>query len=510
MGVFCKRKTTEQFIAEARAVHGDRYDYSKVDYKGKDVKVCIICPIHGEFWQLPSNHLRGSGCYSCNRVDKQTMPLSEFIRCAIEAHGCKYDYSKVKYKNSITPVCIICPVHGEFWQRPIDHLQGKGCRKCGGTDRLTTEEFIRRARLVHGDKYDYSKVVYVNGRTEVCIICPIHGEFWQKPQNHLHGRGCHECASIDRRNSKRKTTSYFIEKARLVHGDKFDYSKSIYKGWKHKICIICPDHGEFWQDAGSHLCGIGCPKCAGHGLMNREEFIRIATIVHNGRYDYTNVNWVDTKTKICIVCPKHGDFWQWPYDHLKGCGCRLCAIEQTSEKNKMTLEDFIQRANIIHNKKFDYSKSVYKSYDVKLTIICPIHGEFEQTPHMHLMGQGCPYCKESHGERDIAKWLDRHNLEYNRQYNIIPQQVLFGRNRFRVDFYLPTYNTIIEFNGSQHYERATNWQTEDEFAEQQDRDRRLREYCKRHKIRLIEIPYTEIDNIDKILTKQLLKSNKIL
>ena len=181
----------------------------------------------------------------------------EFIQDATEKHEGKYDYSKVEYVNNHTKVCIICPKHGEFWQTPSAHIQGKGCSKCSGKYVPTTEEWIASARKVHGNKYDYSKVNYVNNKTNVCIICPEHGEFWQRPHDHLNGRGCRTC-EIEKRTL---TKEEFINKAKELHGDKYDYSKVTYVGAHTKVCIKCREHGEFWQQANSHLQGVGCPKC---------------------------------------------------------------------------------------------------------------------------------------------------------------------------------------------------------------------------------------------------------
>ena len=254
--------TTEEFIKKARAVHGDRYDYSKVQYVDNKTKVCIICKEHGEFWQRPDIHLQRKGCTKCGReriAKASSKSLEQFLQKAKKVHGTKYDYSIVKFVNYQTRVAIICPVHGEFYQSPTSHLQGNGCPKCGNDRtalRMTNEDFINKAKAVHGDRYDYSKVQYVYNKTEVCIICPEHGEFWQKPKNHLSGYGCPICSG-----RKKMRTSDFIKKARSVHGEKYDYSKSEYKGNTEKVCIICPEHGEFWQQASSHLKGAGCPKC---------------------------------------------------------------------------------------------------------------------------------------------------------------------------------------------------------------------------------------------------------
>lgn len=121
---------------------------------------------------------------------------------------------------------------------------------------MTTEEFIQRAKQIHGDRYNYSKVKYIDNKTEVCIICIEHGEFWQKPKNHLSGYGCSICSG-----RKKMRTVDFIKRAKSINGDKYDYSRVEYKGFNEKICIICHEHGEFWQAAGNHLKGIGCPQC---------------------------------------------------------------------------------------------------------------------------------------------------------------------------------------------------------------------------------------------------------
>ena len=117
-------------------------------------------------------------------MDSKTI---NFIEKAKAVHGDKYDYSKVEYVKAKEKVCIICQEHGEFWQTPNNHLRGEGCPFCYGSKKLTTEEFISKAKQIHGNKYDYSNVNYVNKYTKVCIICPEHGEFWQKPSNHLKG-----------------------------------------------------------------------------------------------------------------------------------------------------------------------------------------------------------------------------------------------------------------------------------------------------------------------------------
>lgn len=183
----------EKFIEKARLVHGDNYDYSKVEYINNRNKVCIICPEHGEFWQAPDKHLQGRGCPKCCKKNKR-YTLEEFVEKANEIHGGKYDYSFADYVNNKTKIRIICPEHGEFSQTPTLHLQGCGCKYCKKGSVFNTEDFLKRAREIHGNKYDYSETKYTGANNPVIIICPEHGPFFQKPVNHLNKEeGCPEC-----------------------------------------------------------------------------------------------------------------------------------------------------------------------------------------------------------------------------------------------------------------------------------------------------------------------------
>lgn len=187
-----RAKTLSQFIEEAVEVHGTNYDYSKVQYVNTYTKIIIICPIHGEFEQTPKSHLRGYQCNKCTR-EASKLTTEEFITRAVKAHGDRYDYLGTTYKDMKTNVSVVCPIHGEFTQRPYDHLQGRGCKKCGGTNPLTTEEFIERAKQVHKNKYDYSKSKYILNDIKVEIVCHKHRSFWQSAHAHLNGSGCSGC-----------------------------------------------------------------------------------------------------------------------------------------------------------------------------------------------------------------------------------------------------------------------------------------------------------------------------
>lgn len=183
-----------------------------------------------------------------------------------------------------------------------------------------TEIFIQKATKVHGLRYDYSKTIYIKNQTKICIICPEHGEFWQTPHNHLSGQGCPKCAGV-----KNYTTLTWVEAAKKIHGDKYDYSKVVYERSNKKVCIICPEHGEFWQTPNNHLRKRGCFKCnKNHNRYNNEKWINEAKKIHGDKYDYSLVEYRGAKEKIKIICPKHGIFYQTPTNHLSGKGCQIC------------------------------------------------------------------------------------------------------------------------------------------------------------------------------------------
>jgi very-short-patch-repair endonuclease len=201
--------------------------------------------------------------------------------------------------------------------------------------KLIREEFIEKAREVHGDKYDYSEVVYVDSRTKIRIICPIHGPFCQIPNNHLRGRGCLECSG-----HRKSTTEEFIKKAREVHGNKYDYSKVEYKNAFAKVCIVCLclGHEPFWQTPNNHLRGRRCPKCM-EKRSTTEEFIKRAREVYGDQYDYSEVKYVNSYTKVRINCPEHGEFCQTPDNHLKGRGCSQCNQSKLEQAVQKKLKD---------------------------------------------------------------------------------------------------------------------------------------------------------------------------
>lgn len=292
--------------------------------------------------------------------------------------------------------------------------------------KLTQKEVIRRAKTIFPD-YDYSKVNYVNSKIPITIICPIHGEF-QKTFDTLvyQKQGCSKCSKKFRYN-----TETFIQRAKEVHGDKYDYSKIIYKGNKEKVCIICSKHGDFWQTPDNHLNQKqGCPKC-GNNTLTYEEFLEEANKVWQGKFTYKKESWKGNKSKIGIICPIHGTFYQRADHHLK---------------------DFT----------------------------------------------GCPKCKGSGPEQLIINWLDAHKIEYVFQKKFADCKDV---NPLPFDFYIPSKNLLIEYQGEQHYSPMRYIGTD--FHLLKHHDWLKRKYCKKRQIKLLTISYKDCKIIDEILRKNI-------
>lgn len=213
----------------------------------------------------------------------------------------------------------------------------------GAKQKVTTEEFINRAKIKHNDFYDYSKTQYMHYKTKVTIVCKIHGEFEQIPGAHLFGKGCLKCRS----QNQRLTNEEFIKKAIKVHGNTYDYSKTRYSNFTSKIIIVCQRHGEFRQLPNNHLIGHGCFKCR---VDNRkrtiEDFIKIASLTHNGFYSYGKTVYVNALTKVIITCPLHGDFKQKPNCHInQKHGCPKCGCSES--KGEKAIREFLESYDIL-------------------------------------------------------------------------------------------------------------------------------------------------------------------
>lgn len=311
------------------------------------------------------------------------------------------------------------------------------------TKKKTTQDFIKEAKETHCDRYDYSKVQYIDAKTKVCIICPKHGEFWQIPRFHIQGNGCPRC-----NGGVKDTKEIFIEKAHRVHGNTYNYSNINYVKSSNPVEIICSIHGSFSQTPNDHLNGCGCPKC---GKLNsaqkqtkpQEAFIQQAKEVHDSKYTYNKTNYINEKTKVIITCPIHGDFEQWPCNHLQGQGCPKCGRELVAKNHS------------------------------------------------------------SKGELQVKTILEKYKINFKYQYTLKHKI----NNRFVTVDFICKYNDetfVIEYNGQQHYKPVEIFGGQNMFELQQIRDNGLRDLCSKYNVHLIEIPYTvKINQIEQIIIDQL-------
>lgn len=355
----------------------------------------------------------------------------------------------------------------------------------------TKEQFIQKTILKHGNRYNYSLVEYINNKTNVNIICQIHGIFSQRADKHSFGHGCAKCHKLALANEKRLTIDEFIAKSRIIHGKKYDYSLVNYKNNLTKVKIVCSKHGVFEQRPSSHLSGLNCLKCR---YRSNEEYINEVKKIHKGKYDYSLTDFKSMNEKIIIICKKHGNFSQVAMNHMYGIGCKKCGTDKSMESIRGNTEDFIKKSKEIHKDKYDYSLVEYNHCQEKVKIVCSIHGIFEQQPNAHLNNHGCPKCCESKGESKIREFLIKNSIKFINQKRFDDCK---DKNTLPFDYYLPELNICIEFDGAQHFIPVDYWGGEDRLLDTQKKDNIKTQYCKNNNIILLRIRYDE-DIIEKL------------
>lgn len=238
-------------------------------------------------------------------------------------------------------------------------------------------------------------------------------------------------------------------------------------------------------------------------------FIDVCRTLHNDIYDYSQVEYVNSYTKVKIICPKHGQFDQRPSFHLAGDGCLRCGRERANRVHVLTQSEFADRAMNAHGQKYDYSKVSYVNSDTNVTIICPDHGDFEQRPHNHFNGKGCSKCVSSKGETLIQEILKRNGIEFIAEYRL-PEI----KDIYFYDFYLPNHNLLIEFHGIQHYEFNKHFhRTYEKFLKQIVADNIKRELAGVWKYNFFCLRYDIMDILSKeeletLLLKYIYRTSK--
>jgi len=294
--------------------------------------------------------------------------------------------------------------------------------------KITTEIFIERATKKHGNTYDYSLVNYKGCSKKINIICKKHGIFEQTPSNHLNKNGCYKCGREKVANKQRTSLEEIIKRGRVIHGNKYDYSKVKYKRCKDKVIIICPIHGDFKQTIDKHIGQkYGCQKCgyektAEFNRDNKRTFIEKAVRKHGNMYDYSLINYVNSQTNVKILCKVHGIFEQRPNAHIRGNGCGKCV----RTLHNATTEEWIKLAIEKHNGKYDYSQVKYIKCDSKIKIICPEHGLFKQKADVHLKGHGCSKCSKCY-QYTTKEWIEEAKKVHGDKYDYSKTEYINNR-----------------------------------------------------------------------------------
>lgn len=370
----------------------------------------------------------------------------------------------------------------------------------GGYNRMTTEIFVKKANIVHSERYDYKKTEYITTSDKVIIFCNVHKKYFiQTPNKHLMGQGCKECGGEHRR----KTLELFIEQAKIVHNEKYDYSNVKYINAKFKVEIMCKKHGLFSQLPYNHTRGAGCPECAKELIStsmtgNTKAFIEKAKLVHADKYNYDSTIYERDSIKVKIFCNTHQEFFmQTASRHIGGSGCIKCRNKNLT----MTIENFIEKAEAIHIGKYSYHYVLYKRNNIKVEIFCNKHKSFfSQTPANHLNGKGCPTCSESFGEKLIAEVLNRLSIPYEREKRF---ETCRNKNKLPFDFYINNFNLCIEFDGEQHKISKKFFGGEKGLIETQKRDKIKTDWCNKNNIHLLRINYKDSNRIEKILIEKI-------
>ena len=385
-------------------------------------------------------------------------------------------------------------------------------------------ELIDKAEAVHKDMlnnplYSYENIKYPYQNNGVWDIdCLRHNfSFQQNFRKHLSGQtGCKECVSEKKaKNNLKERSDRFLQRAKVIHSKKiggkplYDYSKVKYVSNHVNVIICCPIHGDFPMTPGNHTHKTKpqqCPKCSGRNVRTKEDFILEAQQIHkdgsgNPLYDYSGINYIDTTKHISILCKKHNKYFrQRPAKHLYGQKCPDCSKEIVAKKNTMTTEEFIIAAQKRHkdakgNPKYDYSQVEYKNNHTNVTIICPYHGTFKQSPSVHKDGgSGCKSCRSSKGEQIIAEFLSEKNIQFEREYK-------FDDCRFKrplpFDFKLDWEGTtmLIEYHGEIHF-KPGNYskdikKSKAQLKDRQARDKFKKEYAINRGIKFIEFNYKQ-------------------
>lgn len=521
-----KRWTLADFVTAAQAIHGEKYDYSLItinDIDNAHSKVPVRCRGCNDVWHPVINaHISAqSGCPRCCHKGKKAITLTEFIDRATAIHGEKYDYSlitndHIKTVNSKVPIrCYGCS--NVFCPPICAHISAKttGCpRCCKHKKHITLTEFLYKSQAIHGDKFDYSAITDAHVctiRSRIPIQCRTCRYSWNPTiTSHIyHQSGCPNCAG-----NARWTYDRFLERAKVVHKDNFDYSlvkpsdivnlDSIVK-LKCNACFYVSN-----VKLESHLQGHNCGNCASHAPWTLERFQ--STPKREG-FDYSKVTAIDNGflTEIPLRCLSCNFEWRTKIGHHFGIaqtGCPRCG-----GKEKWTLQRFLERAREVHGDNYDYSllqESDIVGYRSKLTLRCNRCGGVWNTctsdSHIHKAA-GCPACRTSHGERKCLEEIQKlHGVHCETQFVLVE---LSSHKAFDCYFVYSTRRYLLEYDGIQHFRYMSFFhRQESKFAEQQERDIKMTLGAIQAGYMVIRIDYTCEKQIAEHLARAIATTDK--
>lgn len=308
--------------------------------------------------------------------------------------------------------------------------------------------------------------------------------------------------------SSAKTKKYYVDKSNEIFDRFYNYDKFILINSATPGTIVCPIHGDFSLSFNKHICRkYGCPTC---GAIKRikthtkkqDEYIDGCISTHGEIYDLSDVVYTKSRENVTPICRKHGKWEVNAASFLSGCGCPKCMVDKMVERNTLTQEDYIKRCENTHHNIYDLSDVIFTRIQNYVTPICRKHGKWKTQAGSFARGHGCPHCKESRGEKIVAKILDEMSIEYIRQQRF---DGCVGRHRkLSFDFYIPKYNLLIEYDGAQHfYFSGKSWDTEENFVITKEYDAIKDLFCKKNNINLLRVPY----NMDTIQIYNLISSH---
>lgn len=380
--------------------------------------------------------------------------------------------------------------------------------------RMTTEQFIARARERYGDAFSFERCEYRNMKTPVLVTCPEHGEVEVNPDSFLNRAriGCPRCSKATPKKPRKYTTESLVAAYREIWGDEFDYSEVVYAGFAEKVKITHRRCGRtFEQVAGSHF-KYGCRPCSardrGEALRDKSKarFLDRARAIHGDDYEYTLDDFVDMKTHVDIRCRKHDFMFRAsPNNHLHPTaptGCPKCGWDKRSAFHSAGAEAFVAKAREVHGDVYDYSGVIYKNNRTKVAIRCTEHGVFMQSPWSHISKSGCPSCSGSRMERYIASILEVRGINFLAQHSFPDCK---RRHPLPFDFAIlqpdGSVAGIIEYHGDQHFRPVEYFGGATAFRDRTINDHLKASYCRRNGIPMLVATSKDDFRIEKMVVK---------